>query len=595
MRLYLQVCFFIIFSLFFETAIAQKITDAIRLNQVGFYPDGPKVAVIVGEDIALQFYIKVPGETEHIFTGRLQEPKATEFSNKTTRIADFSSFKESGTFVMEVPELGTSYSFEIKPNVYEELTRAAIKSYYFQRASMPLSEQYAGKWKRPAGHPDENVLVHSSAATKKRPAGTVISSPKGWYDAGDYNKYIVNSGITMGTLLSAYEDFPEYFQKLSINIPEQNSNIPDFLNEILWNLEWMLTMQDPHDGGVYHKLTNPNFDELDKMPHEATEERYVVQKTTAAALNFAAVMAQAARVFRNFNHIKPGFSDSCITAAVQAWEWAKKNPEVLYVQDEMNKEHNPAITTGAYGDKNINDEFVWAAIELYVSTKNDKYYKAVNLFPEKKLAVPSWNQVRALGFYTLSRFENKITPLAKKDIGEVKGQIVKLADDLIQNVAHRAYQTVMGGSVQHFIWGSNAVASNQGIALIQAYRFTSQKKYLDHALGNLDYLLGRNATGYSFVTGFGGKSPKNPHHRPSVAYNLGEPVPGLLVGGPNANAAKQDKCPGYHSAYPDQVFIDDECSYASNEVAINWNAPFVYLCAAIEALQKEAEYVTVKQ
>ncbi|MDQ3536053.1 MAG: glycoside hydrolase family 9 protein, partial [Bacteroidota bacterium] len=437
-----------------SSLFAQNVPDAIRLNQVGFYPEAPKIAVVIGEDIDSRFYVKVPGGPEPVFSGRLQEPVAAEFSNKITQIADFSIFTDTGKFVLEVPGTGVSYPFYIKPRVYEDLTKAAIKSYYFQRASMPLKEEYAGKWKRPAGHQDDKVLVHSSAASKERPAGTIISSPKGWYDAGDYNKYIVNSGITMGTLLSAYEDFPEYFQGLDLQIPESANNLPDLLDELLWNLQWMQTMQDPHDGGVYHKLTNPNFDGMSQMPHEATKERYVVQKTTAAALNFAAVMAQAGRVFKNFNNVKPGFADSCIVAAAKAWDWARKYPSVYYLQDELNKQHNPLINTGAYGDNNVTDEFIWAAAELYVTTKKEDYYKAVNIIPDRNLLVPSWNQVRALGYYTLIRFQNELTPIAKKDIAEVKGQVLRLANDLIKNISQRAFQTVMGSSVQNFIWGS---------------------------------------------------------------------------------------------------------------------------------------------
>ncbi|MEK0750764.1 glycoside hydrolase family 9 protein, partial [Mycobacterium ulcerans] len=98
---------------------------------------------------------------------------------------------------------------------------------------------------------------------------------------------------------------------------------------------------------------------------------------------------------------------------------------------------------------------------------------------------------------------------------------------------NNAFQTIMGQSNHDFIWGSNSVAANEGIVLINAFLLTKNKKYMDSALSNLDYLMGRNATGYCFVTGFGSKSPLHPHHRPSVADGINDPVPGLLVGGPN--------------------------------------------------------------
>ncbi len=140
----------------------------------------------------------------------------------------------------------------------------------------------------------------------------------------------------------------------------------------------------------------------------------------------------------------------------------------------------------------------------------------------------------------------------------------------------------MGGRKSDFVWGSNAVCANQGVAFIQAYQLCQDKKYLNHALANLDYLMGRNGTGYAFVTGFGDKMPLAPHHRPSESDGIAEPVPGLLVGGPNPG--QQDKCE-YSSSVADESYTDLECSYASNEIAINWNAPLVYLAAGIEALQ----------
>jgi endoglucanase len=571
-----------------ETATSvQQLSENIRLNQVGFYPNAPKIAVVVGDSKGGEFYVKTPNLHTTVFTGQMTNTKPGEFSGRPTRIADFSAFAEAGTFVVDIPGVGHSHPFEISKDVHQAATAASIKSYYYQRMSTDLPEAYAGKWTRPAGHPDNNVLVHSSAATAQRPAGTVISAPRGWYDAGDYNKYIVNSGITMGTMLSAYEDFPEYYQNLELNIPESNNNVPDLLDETLWNLRWMLRMQDPHDGGVYHKLTTPSFEGM-IMPADAKKQRYVVQKGTAAALDFAAVMAQASRIYKNYNSEFPGLADSCLVAATKAWQWAQKNPNVSYDQDELNKQHQPEVTTGAYGDKDFGDEFIWAASELYATTKDDSYYTAVNLLPDNNMPLPSWPQVRLLGYYTLLRHADQLTPAAQKDLPELRKRMINFADELVAGTSDRSYRTAMGKTEKDYIWGSSSVAANQGIALIQAYKLTSDNKYIHAALSNLDYLLGRNATGYSFLTGFGEKPVMKPHHRPSVADGVEEPVPGLISGGPNARADQQDKCTTYTSKFPDEMFTDDDCSYASNEIAINWNAPFVYLVGAIEALQDKA-------
>ncbi len=557
----------------------EKLSGDIRLNQIGFYPQAKKVAVVANET-ATDFYIASPDLRRKYFSGKLSDLKSSTYSPKKTRVADFSGFKVQGMFRVVVPGVGYSHAFDIAEKVHHPIAKASLKGFYFQRFSIPLTEEFAGKWKRAAGPSHRQIEVHPSAATAERPAGTIISSPRGWIDAGDYNKYIVNSGITTATIFSAYEDFPGYYDTLRLGIPESRNQLPDILDEALWNLRWILTMQDPNDGGVYHKCTNAKFDGM-VMPDQATTTRYVVQKGTAAALNFSAVTAQASRILKRFESQLPGLADSCLTASLRAWSWAEKNPNVEYNQNKLNEAYDPDITTGAYGDKTFSDEFMWAAAELSVSTGDAKYLKSVDLFSDPALPVPSWNQVKALAFYTIAKSKN-ITDVAVAT--EAKNRVIKAADELIKGVEDRSYNTVMGGSAKDFVWGSSAVAANQGILLLHAYRLTKNASYLEKALGNLDYLLGRNATGYSFLTGYGEKTPMHIHHRPSEADGVIEPVPGLLAGGPNPGM--QDKCT-YQSSIPDEAYVDDVCSYASNEIAINWNAPLVYLAGAVEALQRE--------
>ncbi|MEQ8811377.1 MAG: glycoside hydrolase family 9 protein, partial [Imperialibacter sp.] len=339
--------------------------SGVFLNQIGFYVGAPKIAIIRGAT-AEKFTVVDLNSNKAVFEGQLGEPNQSSFGNYTTRAADFTILDRPGSYVIQAAGLADSYPFEIEPSVLNEVSKASIKGFYYQRMSIDLPEIYAGKWARAGGHPDTAVFVHPSAATSERPAGFKLSAPKGWYDAGDYNKYIVNSGITMGTLLSAYEDFPAYYSKLDLNIPESKNDIPDLLDETLWNLRRMLNMQDT-DGGVYHKLTTARFEGM-VMPEAATNKRWVVQKSTTATLDFAAVMAQASRVLKGFETQLPGLADSCLSASKDAWRWAQINPETLYNQDEMNADYEPDVTTGAYGDGSVSDEFIWAACELYITT-----------------------------------------------------------------------------------------------------------------------------------------------------------------------------------------------------------------------------------
>ena len=116
-----------------------------------------------------------------------------------------------------------------------------------------------------------------------------------------------------------------------------------------------------------------------------------------------------------------------------------------------------------------------------------------------------------------------------------------------------------------------------------AYHLTKDEKYHKSARNDLDYLLGRNATGYCFVTGAGIKSPQHIHHRPSGADGVDAPVPGFIVGGPNTIVLNDCGRDVIRSKYPAKSYIDAECSYSTNEIAINWNAPLVFLTSGIDA------------
>jgi len=542
---------------------------AIQVNQVGFLPGAAKWAAVPAGEATAFAIVQAAGGRE-VFRGHLGPAARWEPGQESVRLADFSAFRVPGTYRLRVPGLPDSARFGIGSNAYQALTAASLKAFYFNRASVALKPQHAGAWARPAGHPDIHVLVHASAAGPGRPEGTVISAPKGWYDAGDYNKYIVNSGITVYTLLAAWEHFPAVFRRQRLNIPESGNRLPDLLDEVLWNLEWMLAMQDPADGGVYHKLTNKSFDAV-VMPHQATSERYVVMKTTAATLDFAAAAAQASRVFAAFETQRPGLSARLLAAAKAAWAWAQAHPAVVYKQPSD-------IRTGGYDDDKLADEFAWAAAELYVSTRDDAYLAAMTA-QAQPAEVPGWGGVGSLGWITLAHHRNRLTPAADRAL--IERQIGSLATRLAAQWQASPYRVAM--QVDDFPWGSNAVALNQALMLIQGYRLSGDRRQLDAAQAALDFVLGRHPTGYSMVTGFGERSPRDPHHRPSGADGVADPVPGFIVGGPRNVRATDCPVP-YPSEAAAKAWLDRFCSYTTNEVAINWNAPLVYVAAALQAL-----------
>jgi endoglucanase len=553
----------------------------IRLNQVGFYPDAPKQAVVTGASGLFHVVDAERGDT--ILTAPLGNSRFWSHSNENARLADFTAVDRPGRYRIRLEDGTQSHIFRVADYAHEAVAWTSMKAFYYQRASTALDERHAGRWHRRAGHPDNLVRIHASAASPGRPTNSTILAQKGWYDAGDYNKYVVNSGISTYTVLAIYEHFPAYARHVDLNIPESGGPVPDILAEALWNLRWMLRMQDPHDGGVYHKLTSANFSGA-VMPHQDTGTRYVVQKSTAAALNFAAVMAQASRIFRAYDEALPQLADSMHTAAINAWMWARRNPAAYYNQAAMNQQFSPTINTGEYGDTNVSDEFAWAAIELHITTGADSLLAAVGNHVSGR-PIPSWQQVRMLGYLSVLAHRESLGAAAR--VSQVQTEVVGLATSLRNARNTSAYGVAMGMEDWHFIWGSNALAANQGIILLNAYRLTGDRSFLDTALSNLDYVLGRNATGYSFVTGHGSVTPMHPHHRPSRADGIPEPVPGFLVGGPNRGREDLTYCQSAGVQYPSALralaYVDDWCSWASNEVAINWNAALAYLAIGVEA------------
>ncbi len=553
-----------------------------KINQLGYLPDQPKIAIIPNSGTS-SFTILDSKSKEVVYSGELGKGGLNEPSGEEVMVADFSEFDTPGTYVLQVDNSTSSHEFSISNTVFDDATNSVLKAYYYMRASIPLEEEHAGEWARPMGHPDTSVMIHPSAASESRPEGILISSPKGWYDAGDYNKYVVNSGISTYTLLFAYEQFPTFFRKQNLNIPESGNSMPDILDEVLWNLRWLLTMQDPKDGGVYHKATTANFEDA-LMPHDAVNQRYVVMKNTPATLDFAAMMAQAARVYKPF---LPAFADSALTASKKAWDWAQANPQILYRQFQMNNQYDPDVVTGAYGDFNASDEFFWAGSELFVTTGDKQYYNEQG-WKEEDVTVPGWNNVRALGLYSLVHHQESLNSIPDKEKSEMEGKLIAITDEMVTQSATAPYRSPFGYENGHFFWGSNGHAGNVGMAILQSYQLTGDYKYFNAALHVADYLLGVNPTGYSYITGFGDKQVMNIHHRPSEADGIEAPVPGMVAGGPNPNNLNQDCGEDlYPSKLPALAFLDDWCSYSTNEITINWNAPVVYLLSGLEYLREK--------
>lgn len=573
---------YLLVPIFFSSTfvVAQQQSLQVKLNQLGFYPNTHKLAITPSHN-ASTFHLREAESGNIVYQGNLESAGFYSLSGETVKVANFSEFSRQGTYILGVDGGGESFPFDIGNHQFLSLNAALIKAIYFNRASIALEQEYAEKWSRSAGHSDTLVVIHESAASTNRPNGTYISSPGGWYDAGDFNKYVVPISSSINHMLFAYENFPSFFESQNLNIPESNNAIPDILDENRYALDWLLTMQDPSDGGVYHKLTHANFSST-IMPSKATNPRYVIQKGTAASLDFAAVMAQAARVYEPFD---TNFATIALRAARDAYNWALVNPNVTYNQNEINSQFNPDIQTGTYGDGSFSDEFFWARAELYITTKEDKFYPNNGW---NGVGNSGWSNVQALGLFSLVHHRKELTSIGLVDTSAMKNTLINAYEWYVNDSKTAPYRSPFGIQSWQFNWGSNGGAGNLGMGILLAYQLTGEQKFYEGAIDIMDYLLGRNAVSYSYVTGFGDQSPMHIHHRQSAADNVIDPVPGWIAGGANPRNQNLDcGSNAYNSDLAALSYLDDYCSYSTNEITTYWNSPFVYLTAGIEVYTED--------
>jgi endoglucanase len=553
-------------------AAGSSALNGAAFNQIGYLPDSEKIATLPARDTADTSFQIVPetasGPGIHpVFHGTIAAAQLDESSGDRVALADFSAWTTPGRYRL-LAQGRRSETFAIGNDVYREALRLSMRAFYGQRCGCAVD----------LGGGYRHAPCHLSAAYHRTSGRQgAVANHGGWHDAGDYGRYIVNCGITCGTLLWAWELYPQILRGLVLNIPESGGKLPDYLAEVRWNLEWMLSLQDS-DGGVWHKQTSEQFCAF-ILPEKDTLTSYIIGtgkspfKSTVATADLAAVMAIAARCYGAYD---PAFAAHCLEVAKSGWSWATAHSDIPFTNP-------PGIGTGGYDDKHCNDAILWASAELWRTTGDARYEQAflsgvAALPPETSIKAPSWPNVAPMAYWTYLLAD-------RKGSDELKTRILKETAAAAQLLIDRRASSGYGNTLApvDYIWGSNSVAANHSLLLLIANHFQPDPHTVQAALGNLHYLLGRNCFGVSWVTQVGTNPFQHPHHRPSAADDVAAPWPGLMSGGPNTRPGDQiartlPKLP------PMRMWLDDQSAYSLNEVAINWNAPLVFLLAAANAL-----------
>lgn len=534
----------------------------IMLNQVGYNKEQAKYAVVTKAGA----YEVINSKKEVVLKVETGESIQDPLCGETLYKLDFSKVSEPDTYKLTAQDGEESYSFAVGEDVYAKVHNAMIKALYFQRCGCAVEEKYAGKFKHAACHMD---MVSLWADKEKK-----FECLGGWHDAGDYGRYITPAAVTIAHLVYAFEKYPAAFKE-DLNIPETGNGVPDVLNECRYELEWMLKMQK-EDGGVYHKLTS-QFHVDFIMPEEDLEPFYAYEVSSMAVADFCAVMALCARVYKKYD---AEFAQKLADAAKKAWGWLEKNPQMLF--------KNPENTnTGEYDDDTDLDERLWAAVEMFYLAdslgEETAVYKAdAQAIFKEGIALIDFGWTDVAGFAALAVLRDEEKRMGEEIYHICKEAVLIEGKRLLELCKENAFG--LGMDDKDFVWGSNMVITNRGILWCLAYELTGDEAYKVAIQTHIDYLLGKNILGYSYVTGFGENAFCHPHSRPMHADGIEEPIPGWVSGGPNGNPCDPDALKAIPAGTaPMKCFVDMMESYSTNEITIYWNSSAVYVTAFLRS------------
>ncbi|WP_185646433.1 glycoside hydrolase family 9 protein [Burkholderia sp. Bp9143] len=466
-------------------------------------------------------------------------------------------------------------TFVVAADALSRVQRSLLRAYYLQRCGVALDDPETGL-KHPADHLADGVLAHPDAAgpdAGDMHADVRIAATGGWHDAGDFGKYVATTAVTAGRLVSLYLDAPARFPDGQTHIPESGNGVPDILDEVRVGLDWMLAMQRA-DGALYRKLSGANWPGP-ISPDQDTQTRYVYGVSSADTAKAAAAFALASRAW---THIDADAAARYREAATRAWAWLRTVRAPLFVDAHPGDDSGSGPYVWSTVDPEPSlltdvDDRIWAAAELWLATGDQQYLNFVERHPEwtGRIAIFEWKNPAALGLLHL---------LDARGARAIPATLHSRIAHALQRAADEAYRDARGSGFglanRRFVWGSNKMDAEQGVLLAEAARQGGDPRYLRAALAQLDFLLGVNPFGMSFVTGIGERSVRHPAHLYGRA--AGETIPGLFVGGPN-DAAQDHVAPRGKRLLS---YVDDDRAYSVNEFAIDYNASLLALIGALE-------------
>ena len=575
----------------------------ILTNHVCYFPDRAKRATLLSDSSKPVEFEVIDDSGKTVYEGKSKPFGHDKDSDDEVHVIDFTDLDKEGTYHIEAKDGSESRDFVIGgSDIYSSLLYDSLNYFYQNRSGIEIESDFissgeASELARAAGHPKDMAEIEQTWGYKGSSGSIDVTG--GWYDAGDHGKYVVNGGFSLWLMQNQYETAVKYgfanaYADGTMLLPENTNGTPDLLDEARWEMEWMLRMivdNGEYKGMAYHKAHDEKWTALGIAPADDDMKRIVKPPTTAATLNLAACGAQAARLWKEYDS---KFADECLEAAKNAFEAAKKHPDMFAPLDE-------SVGGGAYGDTDVEDEFCWAVLELFITTGDEDYYDEATenkFFLDMPQSLGGGESVDTVGSFDwgntggLATLSAALNPdkFDKGDVEIIHEAIVSAADSFISLEENQGYGVPYGQSTlsyndsdEGYIWGSNSFVTDNAIVMAYAYLLTNEDSYLDGAIGGMDYILGRNAMDYSYVTGYGTHAIEYPHHR-YWARQIDETFPkapnGVMCGGPNSGMQdpwvqgsgwKKGEIP------PQKCYLDNIEAWSVNECTINWNASLAWL------------------
>ncbi|MBA1330145.1 endoglucanase [Candidatus Endoriftia persephone str. Guaymas] len=579
--------------------------NPIKVDQFGYLPNAQKIAVISNPVNGFNntspfspnqsYELRSAADNSVIFSANLTPWKdgATDAtSGDQAWWFDFSQITNSGEYYILDPLNGTrSENFRIDSNVYHDVLKQAVRSFFYQRSGIAKQPPYADtRWSDEASHTAD---AHATLIDPNNPerviAGTERDLSGGWYDAGDFNKYVNYADGALHNLLFAYQESSQVWGD-DYNIPESGNGVPDLLDEIKWELDWLLKMQNS-DGSVLHKVSSlshyiaSSYDANgnpipDFKPSNDTNQRRYAPATASATISAAGAYAHAATVYKGLSDpAMQAYGEQLLAAAERAWVWLEDNPDKIPSRFGENGSRTGFYTADAEdchrgdcaGPQKANR--LAAAIYLFGATGNAKYHTYIQQhtapgssdirflrnLDQAYLRVDGLNTEMqdALLYYTsLSGSDSALVTKIKQSYSDAMvrpiswGVFSPLARFQEQEDPYQAYHRA-----EDYHWGSNRAKGHAGNMLMSARVYQTetgnQNAYYNAASGYLHYLHGTNPLGQNYLTNMGEFGADNSvaeiHHQwfadnsqwDNANSDFG-PAPGFLTGGPNPKYPETD-------------------------------------------------------